>query len=101
MNNVTPMRDLMVVERFEEQRVSQGGIVLPGASLETNTAKGRVLTMGEGAINEKTGEIMEIDVKVGDVVLFHFNSGIKVSGDREKPERYLLREEDILAIVEE
>jgi co-chaperonin GroES (HSP10) len=42
---------------------------------------------------------MEIDVKVGDVVLFHVNAGIKVSEHKEVPERFLLREEDILAIV--
>lgn len=100
MKDVTPMRDLMVVESEEVQKVSQGGILLPGAALESNTRTGRVISVGPGAESEKTGEITEVDVKVGDVVLFHVNSGIKVSGDREKPERFLLREEDILAMVD-
>ena len=98
MNELTPMRDLMVVERFELPKVSQGGIFLPNSVLETNTAQGRVLSVGPGDISPKTGKIMEIDVKVGDVVLFHVTAGIKVSEAKE-PERFLLREEDILAII--
>lgn len=99
MKITTPMRDLMVVERFEIAKVSQGGILLPGQALESKTAQGRVLAIGPGEVATKTGEIMEIDVKVGDVVLFHVTAGIKVSEDKETPERFLLREEDILAIV--
>ena len=99
MNVTTPMRDLMVVERFEVPKVSEGGILLTGATLSTNTATGKVLAVGPGDTNPTTGEIIEIDVKVGDVVLFHMNAGIKVSEDKETPERFLLREEDILAIT--
>lgn len=99
MTAVTPMRDLMVVERFEKSENSAGGILLPGQTLDSNTVQGRVLSAGPGATDDKTGDIIEIDVQVGDVVLFHANAGIKVSGDREKPERFLLREEDILAVV--
>ena len=99
MNVTIPMRDLMVVERFELAKTTASGIILPGAALDTNTAQGRVLSVGPGSTNEKTGEITEIDVKVGDVVLFHVNAGIKVSEHKETPERFLLREEDILAIV--
>lgn len=99
MHVTTPMRDLMVVERDEQPAVSEGGILLPNAILESNTARGRVIQRGPGLVNDKTGEFIEIDVQVGDVVLFHANGGIKVSEHKEKPERYLLREEDILAIV--
>lgn len=99
MNVTTPMRDLMVVERFELAKVSQGGILLPNSTLETNTAQGRVLSVGPGLVSDKTGEITEVDLKVGDVVLFHVNAGIKVSEHKAVPEKFLLREEDILAIV--
>lgn len=99
MNIAKPLRDLMVVERFEKTELTEGGIFLPGQSLESNTVQGIIRSMGGGATNEKTGEFIEIDVKVGDVVLFHANAGIKVSEAREVPERYLIREEDVLAIV--
>lgn len=99
MKNVTPMRDLMVVEKEARSEMTAGGILLPNAVNDDPTAQGRVITVGEGAFDEKTGQIMELDVKVGDVVLFHHNAGIKVSEHKETPERWLLREEDILAIV--
>lgn len=101
MDNVIPMRDLMVVVKDTQPAVSSGGILLPGAITETNTARGTVISTGPGALKEKTGDVVEIDVRVGDIVLFHNNSGIKVSENKELPERWLLREEDILAIVVE
>ena len=100
MNVTVPMRDLMVVERFELVKTTAGGILLPGDALDTNTAKGRVLTVGPGALDPKTGELKEVDVKVGDTVLFHMQAGIKVSDDGETPELFLLREEDILVMID-
>jgi chaperonin GroES len=99
MKVTTPMRDLMVVEKFEPQKVTASGIILPGAALDSNTSRGVVRVMGPGQVDEKTGDFVEIDVKVGDIVLFHNNAGIKVSEHGALPEEYLLREEDILAIV--
>ena len=97
---VTPMRDLMVVEAEPRKETSAGGILLPNAALETNTLTGKVLSVGPGAIDEKTGKLVEVDVKVGDTVLFHSNAGIKVSGEKEEILKFLLREEDILAMVD-
>jgi co-chaperonin GroES (HSP10) len=99
MNIAKPLRDLMVVERFEKTELSEGGIFLPGNTLESNTVQGIIRSIGGGTTNEKTGDVVEIDVKIGDVVLFHANAGIKVSSPREVPERFLIREEDVLAIV--
>lgn len=99
MNIAKPLRDLMVVERFEKTELSEGGIYLPGNALESNTVQGIIRSIGGGTTNEKTGDVVEIDVKIGDVVLFHANAGIKVSSAREVPERFLIREEDVLAIV--
>lgn len=101
MDNVVPMRDLMVVEKVITPPTSAGGIFLPGKVTEGNTCRGTVISRGDGATNEKTGDLIEIDVQVGDVVLFHLNAGIRVSEEKELPERWLLREEDILAIVVE
>ena len=99
MNISRPLHDFLVVERFELSKVSKGGIVLPGQALETNTALGRVLSVGTGKVNEKTGEIIEVDVNVGDVVIFHVTAGTKVSEDKDPTERFLLREENVLAIL--
>lgn len=99
MNIAQPLRDMLVVERFNQEKVTAAGIILPGATLETNTATGRVLSVGPGTECDKTGEITEIDVRVGDVVLFHSGAGMKVSEDKALPEQFLLREEDILAII--
>jgi chaperonin GroES len=101
MKDVKPMRDLMVVERFTKNEVTAGGILLPGQIMDTKTAMGKVLVVGDGAFSEKTGETVPTDVKVGDTVLFHTDSGIKVSGDRDPIQRFLLREEDILAMVDD
>lgn len=99
MNIKQPMRDMLVVERFTPEKVTASGIILPGETLDTNTVRGRVVSVGPGTVNEKTGEIVEIDVKVGDVVLFRSGSGMKVSEPKSEKEQYLLREEDILAIL--
>lgn len=101
VDNVTPMRDLMVVEREVLKMVSSGGIYLPGKALEGNTARGKVIARGDGSTSDKTGVTTEIDVQVGDTVLFHAGIGIKLSAPKVQPERWLLREEDILAIVVE
>lgn len=98
MKFIKPLRDQIVVERVELSKVSAGGIFLPGDTLDTTTARGKIITVGDGAVNEKTGELIPMDVSVGDNVIFHVTSGIKVSEDKEKPELFLMREEDILAI---
>lgn len=99
MSVKTPMRDMIVVEKDSRPETTEGGIVLPGKINQEATAKGKVLQVGEGVINDKTGELTEVDVHVGDVVLFHHTSGILLTEKGVLPEQYLLREEDILAIV--
>lgn len=96
---ITPLFDKLIVERQPRAEKTAGGLYLPNDIDGDTTTQGRVLSVGPGVTNEKTGVITEIDVKVGDVVLFHNNAGIKVSGYKETPERVMLREEDVLAIV--
>lgn len=99
MNVIKPLRDQLVVERFEAEKVTEGGILLPGQALASDTAQGRVLVVGDGAYHDKTGDIIEIDLKAGDVVLYNVNAGIKLTEKNETPERVMLREEDVLAII--
>lgn len=99
MNVQTPMRDMLVVEKEIRRDKTEGGILLPGQIMEAATAQGKVLQVGEGVVNDKTGELVNVDVQVGDIVLFHNTSGIRLTEKGVQPEQYLLREEDVLAIV--
>lgn len=99
-DNIQPMRDLMVVECAGRKKQTESGILLPNQAIGNNTLSGKVISTGPGDVSDKTGKLTEIDVKVDDVVLFHFNSGILLTEKGVEPLRFLLREEDILAIVD-
>ena len=94
--NIRPLRDRVIVRRMEEERTSPGGIVLPDAATE-KPIQGEILAVGNGKITE-TGEVLPLDVKVGDKVLFGKYSGteVKVGGE----ELLVMREEDIMGVVE-
>lgn len=94
--NIRPLHDRVVVRRTEEERTSPGGIVLPDSATE-KPVQGEVLAVGKGKISSN-GDVQPLDVKVGDTVLFGKFSGteIKVEGE----ELLVMREEDIMAVVE-
>ena len=91
-----PLHDRVIVKRMEEERTSPGGIVIPDAATE-KPIKGEIVAAGNGKILEN-GEIRALDVKVGDQVLFGKYAGteIKIQGE----DLLILREDDVLAIVE-
>ena len=91
-----PLHDRVVVRRTEEERKSPGGIVIPDTATE-KPIKGEVLAVGKGKRSDK-GELMPLDLKVGDRVLFGKYSGqtVRLKGD----ELLVMREEDIMGIVE-
>ncbi len=91
-----PLHDRVIVKRMEEERTSPGGIVIPDAATE-KPIKGQVVAAGNGKILE-SGEIRALDVKVGDQVLFGKYAGTEVKIDGE--EHLILREDDILGVVE-
>ncbi len=95
-HNIRPLHDRIIIEREEEERTSPGGIVIPDSAAE-KPIKGKVKAVGKGKILE-SGEIRPLDVKVGDRVLFGKYSGteVKVGSD----ELLVMREEDIMAIIE-
>ena len=94
--NLRPLHDRVIVKRLDQETKTASGIVLPEAAAE-KPDQGRVLAIGNGKILED-GKVRALDVKVGDVVLFGKYSGqtVKVDGD----EVLVMREEDIMAIVE-
>jgi len=95
--NIVPLGDRVVVEREEAKQTTAGGIVLPDTAKD-KPQQGKVLAVGEGRIT-KDGKRRELQVKVGDRVLFTSYAGdeFKVDGDKKV---LLMREDDILAVVE-
>jgi len=81
---------------MEEERMSAGGIVIPDSATE-KPIRGEVLAVGNGKILEN-GDKRALDISVGDMVLFGKYSGteVKVEGD----EVLVMREEDIMAVIE-
>jgi len=93
--NLQPLGDRLIVEVFEEDELTESGIVLPDTAKE-KPQRGRVLAVGPGA-RDKDGKRVEIDVAEGDEVIFSKYGGteIKLGAD----EVLILRESDVLAKV--
>ncbi len=93
---IRPLQDRLVVRRVEEEEKTKGGIIIPDTAKE-KPIEGEVIAVGKGKVNDK-GELRPLDVKVGDRVLFGKYAGTEVKIDGE--EHLILREEDVLGIVE-
>ena len=94
--SLKPLGDRVVVNPIEQDEVTSGGIMLPDTAKE-KPQKGEILAVGPGGRND-SGERVELDVKVGDTVLYAKYAGTEIKLDGEKV--LVLRESDILAIVE-
>jgi len=90
-----PLGSRVLVEPIEQEEVTASGIVLPETAKE-KPQQGKVLAAGPGDRNDE-GERVEMDVKVGDTILFAKYSGTEVKMDGKK--LLILRESDILGIV--
>jgi chaperonin GroES len=91
-----PLHDRVVVRRVEEDAKTVGGIIIPDTAKE-KPQQGEVIAVGPGARNEK-GELVTLDVKAGDRILFGKWSGTEVKIDGE--ELLIMKESDILGILE-
>jgi chaperonin GroES len=92
-----PLHDRVLVKRVEEEAKTKGGIIIPDTAKE-KPMQGEVLAVGPGARDEK-GELVPLDVKPGDRILFGKWSGTEVKMDGE--ELLIMKESDIMGIVEE
>jgi chaperonin GroES len=94
--NIRPLHDRVILKRMEEETTSAGGIVIPDTATE-KPMRGKVLAIGNGKRLE-SGEVVALDVKVGDTVLFGKYSGteVKVNGE----DLLVMREEDIMGVIE-
>ena len=95
--NVRPLHDYVIVRCKEEEHLSTGGIVIPDTATE-KPFQGEVLAVGKGKIL-KEGDVVALDVKPGDNVLFGKYAGTEIKFDGEK--LLLMHEIDIIAVLEE
>jgi chaperonin GroES len=93
--NIKPLADRVVVEPIEQEEVTAGGIILPETAKE-KPQQGKVLAAGPGRLDEN-GKRVEMEVKVGDKVLYAKYSGTEIKLDGKK--LLILRESDILAVL--
>ncbi len=93
---IRPLQDRVIVKRIEEEAKSKGGIIIPDTAKE-KPQEGKVVAVGKGKVNDD-GKITPLDVKVNDRVLFGKYSGSEINIDGE--EHVIMREEDILGIIE-
>lgn len=91
-----PLHDRIIVKREEEEERTAGGILIPDTAKE-KPIRGVIAAVGAGKILDN-GDIRALAVKVGDKVLFGKYAGTEVKIDGE--ELLVMREEDIMAIVE-
>ena len=94
--NLKPLGSRVVVEPLEQEDITAGGIVLPETAKE-KPQRGKVLSVGPGDRDE-AGKRIQLDVTVGDTVLFAKYAGTEIKLDGKK--LLILRESDLLAIVE-
>jgi chaperonin GroES len=93
---IRPLQDRVIVKRLEEEEKTKGGIIIPDSAKE-KPQEGKVIAVGKGKVTEE-GKVIPLDVKVGDRILFGKYSGseVKIEGE----EHLIMREEDILGIIE-
>ena len=93
--NIKPLGDRVVIKKLEAETTTKSGIVLTGTAKE-QPQEAEIVAIGPGAIVD--GKRVEMEVKVGDKVLYSKYAGteVKVSGE----EFTILKQDDILAIVE-
>jgi chaperonin GroES len=91
-----PLHDRVVVRRLDADQKTAGGIIIPDTAKE-KPMEGEILAVGPGARDE-AGKIAELDVKVGDRVLFGKWSGTEVKIDGE--DLLIMKESDIMGVLE-
>ena len=93
---VRPLHDRILVKRIEEKETIKGGIIIPDTAKE-KPQEGEVIAVGNGKKTDK-GEVIALDVKAGDRILFGKYSGTEIKLDGE--EYLILREDEVLGVIE-
>ena len=94
--NIRPLHDRIVVKRIDNDVNKIGGLYIPDSAKE-KPQEGEVIAVGHGKRNDK-GELVALDVKAGDRILFGKYSGsdIKIDGN----EYMIMREDEVLGVLE-
>jgi len=93
---IRPLQDRVIIKRVEEEEKTKGGIIIPESAKE-KPLEGLVIAVGNGKVLED-GKVRPLDIKTGDRVLFSKYAGTEVKIDGE--EHLMLREDDILGVIE-
>ncbi|HEY6001425.1 MAG TPA: co-chaperone GroES [Anaeromyxobacter sp.] len=93
---IRPLQDRIIVKRVQEEEKTKGGIIIPDTAKE-KPIEGKVIAAGNGKVLED-GKVRPLDVKAGDRILFSKYAGTEVKIDGE--EHLIMREEDILGVIE-
>ena len=91
-----PLHDRVLVKRVEEEAKTAGGIIIPDTAKE-KPQEGEVIAVGKGAVGDDN-EVIPLEVKAGDRILFGNWSGTEVKVDGQ--DLLIMKESDILGIVE-
>ena len=94
--NIRPRHDRVIVRRTEEEKTTASGLIIPDSATE-KPLKGEIIAAGNGKKNDN-GEVVALDVNVGDQVLFGQYAGTEVKVDGET--LLVMSESDIVAIIE-
>ena len=93
---IRPLHDRVIVKRLEEEETTKGGIIIPDTAKE-KPIEGKVVAVGAGKLMEN-GKMQPLEVKKGNRILFGKYAGTEIQIEGE--EHLIMREEDIIAIVE-
>jgi chaperonin GroES len=93
---IRPLQDRILVKRLEAETRTKGGLYIPDSAKE-KPIEGLVIAVGGGKVGED-GKVRPVDVKAGDKILFGKYSGTEVK--IEDVEHLIIREEDILGVIE-
>ena len=94
--NLQPLEDRLVVRPSESEETTASGLVIPDTAKE-KPQQGEVLAVGPGKRSEQSGEIIPVDVSVGDTVVYSKYGGTEITSGGE--DLLILNARDVLAIV--
>ena len=94
--SIRPLNDRLLVKRVEKEQTTAGGIIIPDTAKE-KPQEAKVVAVGNGKRLDD-GKVLPLEVKVGDTILFSKYAGTEVKIEGE--EHLILREDDVIGIVE-
>jgi chaperonin GroES len=93
---IRPLYDRLIVKRVEAETKTKSGLYIPDSAKE-KPIEGEVIAVGNGKITD-SGDVRALEVKAGDRILFGKYSGTEIKLEGE--EHLILREDEVLAVIE-